>query len=227
MFTELNMAQSGDKTARDVFFEKNMGLVKSIARRFTGRGTDFEDLCQIGSIGLIKAIDRFNIESGNSFSTYAVPVITGEIKRFLRDDGMIKVSRSVKELGIKANIIKQKLEREGEDVSVSELAGFLGVSVSELVPALDYPWEVYSLNVPDEEGREKINKLVSCNTDCETRVFVNELIDLLPEKDKKLVFLRYFCGKTQSETAKELGISQVQVSRREKNALKLLRESVK
>ena len=225
MYSLLKKAQTGDKKSRDIFFENNFGLVKSIAKRFIGRGTDFEDLCQIGAIGLLKAVMRFDVDSGYSFSTYAVPLIMGEIKRFLRDDGMIKVSRSIKELGAKASAAREKLSKNGEDVSVSDIAQMLGVTVSQLMPALDAMREVESLNISDEDGREKIDSIVQPIQDTDNRIFVSDLIDNLPERDRKLVIMRYFNGKTQSETASILGISQVQVSRCEKNILKRLRES--
>ena len=225
MYTLIRQAQKGDKVARDAFFEKNLGLVKSIAKRFTGRGTDFEDLCQIGSIGLLKAVQRFDTESGYSFSTYAVPLITGEIKRFLRDDGMIKVSRSLKELGAKAYAVREKLEKDGGEISISHLATALGVTVSQLVPALDAVREVASLNESDEDGREKIDCVVQPCSDADNKIFIEDLLNSLSERDRKLVKLRYFNGKTQTETARELGISQVQVSRSEKGILKKLRET--
>ena len=224
MYSLLKKARSGDKASRDEFFEKNLGLVKSIAVRFTGRGTDYEDLCQIGSIGLLKAIERFDTGSGFSFSTYAVPLIMGEIKRFLRDDGMIKLSRSLKELGSKAYAVREKLEKSGAEASVSEIARCLGVEMSELLPALDAVREVVSLNTSDEDGREKIDCLVQPISDLDKKIFIKELLDELSERDRSLVIMRYFNGKTQTEAAKILGISQVQVSRCEKGILKKLRE---
>ena len=224
MYSLLKKAQQGDAQSRDIFFENNLGLVKSIAKRFTGRGTDFEDLCQIGSIGLLKAIEKFDTESGFSFSTYAVPLIMGEIKRFLRDDGMIKVSRSLKELGAKAYSVRERLEKNGDEASVSEIAQALGVSVSELIPALDAVREVVSLNAGDDDGREKIDCIVQPMFDLDRKIFIKDMLDNLSERDKNLVVMRYFGGKTQTETARILGISQVQVSRCEKSILKKLRE---
>ena len=224
MYSLLKKAQQGDIASRDEFFESNLGLVKSIAKRFTGRGTDFEDLCQIGSMGLLKAIGKFDIASGFSFSTYAVPLIMGEIKRFLRDDGMIKVSRSIKELGAKAYRVREKLEKDGDEVSVSQIANVLGVAVSELVVALDAVREVVSLNASDD-GREKIDCIVQPMYDVDRKIFIKDILDELPKRDKLLVEMRYFKGKTQAETAQVLGISQVQVSRCEKGILKRLREA--
>ncbi len=224
MYSLIRLAQNGDKTARDMAVEQNLGLVKSIARRFLGRGTDYEDLCQIGSIGLLKAVDRFDVASGYSFSTYAVPLITGEIKRFLRDDGMIKVSRSLKELGAKAYAVRERLERDGHEATISEIAKELGVKASELAPALDAVRDVVSLNTSDDEGRERMEFVVQPYSDTDSRIFIGDILNTLEERDRKLVIMRYFAGKTQIETAGLLGISQVQVSRCEKKILQKLRE---
>ncbi len=226
MHTLITQAQMGDKTARDKFIEENFGLVKSIAWRFRGRGTDFEDLCQIGAIGLIKAVQRFDVNAGFCFSTYAVHLITGEIKRHLRDDGMIKVSRSLKELGIKAYAMYEKLEKEGRSVTVAQLAEEMNVDTAELSSALDAVKEVKSLNDKNDDGRELIDVIAQPYAEAETRILIENMLDTLSERDKKLVILRYFKGKTQSETAKLLDISQVQVSRCEKKILKKLRAEI-
>ena len=221
----IEKAHQGDKEARDRLVTENMGLVWSIVRRFMGRGYEPDDLFQIGTIGLMKAIDKFDLAFDVKFSTYAVPMITGEIKRFLRDDGMIKVSRPLKEMAAKAKFLREQLtSKYGEEPTVSELADKMGIDTETLVEALDSSREVESIfkTVYRSDGSPVylIDRLCEGNTDdiADTITLRQILVDLDP-KERKLIFLRYFKDKTQSETAKEIGISQVQVSRMEKKII--------
>lgn len=220
----LTQAQAGDKGAREVLVEKNLGLVHHIVKRFLGRGYDAEDLFQIGSIGLMKAIDKFDLSYDVKFSTYAVPMIAGEIKRFLRDDGMVKVSRTLKENGFK---IKQAAEqvskRLGREATISEISEITGISAEDIVTAMEADVEVESIykSVYQSDGNEiyMVDRLPSGRDENEkvlNRMLLEQLLSGLTEEEKKLIGLRYFEDKTQVEVAKQLGISQVQVSRLEK-----------
>ena len=220
----IQKSHEGDEEARAQIVEENTGLVWCIVRRFTGRGTELEDLFQIGSIGLLKAVDHFDTSFEVKFSTYAVPMISGEIKRFLRDDGMIKVSRSLKELSYKGYQAQEVLGRKlGREPSVTELAEYLDVSPEELTMAMDACTDVESLHRPvyKKEGKED---------GAEERVLdhllLKELLTSLDKEERKLIYLRYFAEKTQTQVGKEMGISQVQVSRMEKKILKNLRERI-
>ena len=230
----IGRAHQGDKEARDTLVEKNIGLVHSIVRRFLNRGVEAEDLFQIGSIGLLKAIDKFDTSYDVKFSTYAVPMITGEIKRFLRDDGMVKVSRSLKEMAAKAYALREQLLLEkGREPQIEELAKELGVSREELVLAMDSQGQVESLQktiyqsdgneislgerLPQEENQQE--KVVN-------RMFLEQALNMLDKKERELIYLRFFQDRTQSSIAGELGMSQVQVSRMEKKILKRLREKL-
>lgn len=230
----IQMAHEGDKTARDRLVEENMGLIWSIVRRFCGRGHDPEDLFQIGSIGLLKAIDKFDLTYQVRFSTYAVPMITGEIKRFLRDDGIIKVSRSVKELGAKAGAARENLSGVlGREPTIEEIAASLQVSREEVAASLEAGAEVESLyrtvNRGDgqdlclmdrlEEKENEEEKLVN-------RMVLRELLMELDPKEREIIVRRYFCNQTQSVIAADLEISQVQVSRLEKKILRQMREKL-
>lgn len=227
----LKQAHAGDKSARDQLISDNLGLVWSIVRRFTGRGYDLEDLFQIGCIGLMKAIDKFDLTMEVKLSTYAVPLITGEIKRFLRDDGIIKVSRSVKENGWK---IKQAAERLsaalGREATIEELAKEVGLAAEEIVVAMEASMDVESIYKPVYQGDGKeidlVDKLPEKHNEterCLNKIVTKQLLDSLEETERRLMILRYFDEKTQSEIAATLGISQVQVSRLEKKILLKLR----
>lgn len=229
--TLLQKAHAGDKAARDTLVEENMGLIWSIVRRFANRGVEAEDLFQIGSIGLMKAIDKFDTSYEVQFSTYAVPMITGEIKRFLRDDGMVKVSRPLKELSFKAYAVRERLEREnGCEPSLADIARELDVQMEELIMAMESGAEVESLQktIYQGEGNEisLMDHLESGENQAEealNRVMLQELLDKLGSKERRLIYMRYFEDKTQTEIAGELGISQVQVSRLEKKILKSMK----
>lgn len=230
----IELWKKGDKAARDKLVEENMRLVYSIARRYLGRGYEMDDLSQIGSIGLIKAIDKFDTSFNVQFSTYAVPVIAGEIKRFLRDDGLIKISRSLKENLLKIKKASEKIGHSRErEATIEELSSATGLSKEEVIMSLEADIEVESINklvyssadtnmtvgdrIPDkkDEMEKKINSL-----------FLKQILEELDDKSRQLIQLRYFHDKTQIEVAKILGISQVQVSRLEKKILLKLRENI-
>ena len=226
-------AQNKSEEALTKIIEENQGLIWSIVKRFSGRGHQLEDLYQLGCIGLIKAINRFDTSYNVRISTYAVPYILGEIKRFIRDDGPIKISRSIKELATKINEIqRQNIIKTGEQIQIQELAKILKVSKEEIVVALDAIRSPESIDeeLYDEEGGEtKISK-ISTNKD-ETgnivnRLCVQELIEELGGREKEIIILRYYKGKTQSEVAQRLGITQVQVSRIEKKILLEMRNKI-
>ncbi len=231
-FSLIQRAHQGDKEARDTLIEENMGLVYSVARRFMGRGVDQEDLFQIGSIGLIKAVDKFDPSFQVRFSTYAVPMITGEIKRFLRDDGMLKVSRSLKEIACKAYQAREELERKlGREPTLTEIARVLEADREELILALESGAEVESLQQTIFQGdgssiqlEDKLEAEGNGQEQLLNRVLLEEILGILPGQERTLLYQRFFQEKTQAEIARELGISQVQVSRMEKRILKQLRQ---
>ena len=220
----LERARAGDAQAEEVLLRENMGLVKSVAARFLGRGAEFEDLCQLGSIGMLKAIRNFDTSYGTAFSTYAVPLIIGEIKRFLRDDGMIKVSRELRQKG--AFLLRRKEEftsEHGREPTVTELAAFCGCSVEETVEGLDAGNAVLSFSEPVGEraledliGTDNIDEL------CE-RESLRQAILNLPAEEKQLVLLRFYRGYSQQKAGEVLGMTQVKVSRTEKKVLEKLR----
>ena len=228
----IKRSKDGDKEARDRVVTENVGLVWSIVRRFANRGHEMEDLFQIGSIGLIKAIDKFDSSYDVKFSTYAVPMITGEIKRFLRDDGMIKVSRSLKETATKIRIIRERfLNTIGREPTIDEIEEELGIEKDEIVMALETGAEVESLYKTIYQGDGSpiylIDKLAESKDESENivdKLALREIIASLDEKEQEIIRLRYFKDRTQTDIAKELGISQVQVSRMEKRILKIMRE---
>jgi len=228
----IKRSRAGDKQARDQIVTENIGLVWSIVRRFAGRGHEMEDLFQIGSIGLIKAIDKFDISYDVKFSTYAVPMITGEIKRFLRDDGMLKVSRSLKEIAAKIKGVREKYANlHGREPTVDELADELGEEKEDILMALETGAEVESLYKTIHQGDGSpiylIDKLTETKDESENivdKLALREIIASLDEREQEIIKLRYFKDRTQTDIAKELGISQVQVSRMEKRILKIMRE---
>ncbi len=230
----IRRAHQGDKEARDALVTENMGLIWSIVRRFSGRGYEPEDLFQIGSIGLIKAIDHFDLGKEVKLSTYAVPMITGEIRRFLRDDGMIKVSRPLKELSIKAKTAREKLQYAlGREPTIEEVAGEIGASREEVAASIEAGAEVESIYRPinrEDEGNGCLMEQIPVE-DLEgerllDRMVLAELIRSLNETERRIIIGRYFENKTQTAIAKELAISQVQVSRLEKKILLQLRQKL-
>lgn len=228
----IRRSQDGDKEAREILIQENMGLVHHVVRRFLGRGVEAEDLVQIGSIGLLKAIERFDLSYEVRFSTYAVPMIAGEIKRFLRDDSMIKVSRALKELAVKAARLREELRMErGEEPGMEELAEMLGVDPEELAQAYDSCSEVESLHKiiyqGDGEGvslMERVEEKKDEQEELLTGMLVRQLLDTLEPKERRLIILRFFCDRTQAQVARELGMTQVQVSRLEKKILSTLKK---
>ena len=236
-------AHEGDKEARDRLVMENMGLVYSVSRRFIGRGCELEDINQIGTIGLIKAIDKFDDSFDVHFSTYAVPMIAGEIKRFLRDDGMLKVSRSIKENGYRIKRASDELvSKNGREATVEELAAATELSVEDVVMALDAGTDVESIyrTVYQGDGSEiyLVDKITSADNVSSSEgslpqqekmldmIMLRQLLEELDETERKLISLRYFKEMTQSAVANELGISQVQVSRLEKKILQKLRKNI-
>lgn len=216
-----------DKAAFDSTVENNMGLVYKVAKMFaSSRGYEFEDLVQIGAIGLIKSVKRFDESFGVCFSTYAVPMISGEIRRFLRDDGIIKISRSVKENAAKgrqtAEIIKK---RTGVEPSVSEISAECGIPPEELLYAFEACSGCISM---DEEPEEGVGKQYGISYEEETidRLTVSEAMSNLSPRERQVVILRYMQGKTQAEIARLIGVSQVQISRIEKKAIEHMRHSI-
>ena len=229
----IRQVHEGDKAARDELVKENMGLVYTVAQRFLGRGCDRDDLVQIGSIGLIKAIDRFDCSFDVRFSTYAVPLIAGEIRRFLRDDGMIRVSRALKESASKAYSAREQLEKKnGREPTMEELAKEVGSSAEELVMAMEAVSDVESLSqtiysrdgspvllgdrLPDEQ--DQTEALLN-------RILLRQLLGLLDSEEQHIIHLRYFEDCTQMQVAAALGMTQVQVSRAEKRILRKLREA--
>ena len=227
----IGRAHQGDKEARDTLFEENTGLIYSVARRFLGRGVEMEDLFQIGSIGLLKAVDKFDPAFEVKFSTYAIPMILGELKRFLRDDGMIKVSRSIKENQHRVYLAREKIEKElGREPSLKEIAEMLEMPPEEVAMTMDSAAEVESLyrTVYQSEGTDislidKIPEKENAEEHLLNRIFLEEILGKLESSDRKLLYMRYFQDQTQTQIAEQLGVSQVQVSRMEKRILKKLR----
>ena len=213
---------------RSRMIEENIGLVHSCANKFRGRGVEYDDLFQAGCVGLVKAADGFDEGRGFSFSTYAVPVILGEIKRIFRDGGTVKVSRSMKEKIRFALKEKEKLtEQLGYEPTVSQLAGKLGMSVTETAELLTAPMPALSLTGDDENAGREFDIPVDAPEERMTEIIsLHQTLDLLEEEERQIINLRYFRGLTQSKTAEELGISQVQVSRKEKKILLKMRKKL-
>ena len=228
----ITKSQQGDKKARDTVFEENTGLIYSVAKRFVGRGVEMEDLIQIGSIGLLKAVDHFNASFEVKFSTYAVPMIAGEIKRYLRDDGILKVSRSLKENCVRIYSAREKLEKElGREPVMEEIAQSAQLSVDEVVMSLESGAEVESLHKIIYQGDGNDISLMDSLQEKENgqdaalnRIFLDEILKKLDARERQLIYMRYFKDMTQTEIAVEMGISQVQVSRMEKRILKQLKD---
>lgn len=230
-FDLIHASQAGEKWAKEQLINLHSGLIWNVVRRFAGRGIEIEDLYQIGAIGLIRAIDKFDFSYDVKFSTYAVPLISGEIKRFLRDDGMIKVSRSLKETQWK---IKRAIEvfchENGREPTTKELAEILQMDGEEIVMAMEAVVEIESMDqsIYSQDGKEiTLKERVAAEKNEEeelmNRLFLEQLLENLDKREKTLIELRYFENKTQTQVAEILGISQVQVSRLEKKILRTLR----
>lgn len=218
-----------EKSVRDIKIEENLGLVHSCARRFTGRGVDYEDLVQAGCIGLIKAVDNFDEERGFSFSTYAVPVILGEIKRIFRDDGTVKVSRIIKDRGRKISYIKEEFSRiNGHEPTVGDISSILGISEEETAQAINASLPVFSLT-PAEDGDSRGEFDVpteSYDAEIADKIALRQIMEQLEDRDKKLIEYRYFKGLNQTKTAELLNMNQVWVSRREKAILLIMKKKL-
>lgn len=230
----IGRSHQGDKEARDTLFKENTGLIYSVAKRFLGRGVEMEDLFQIGSIGLLKAVDHFDPSYEVRFSTYAVPMIVGEIKRFLRDDGILKVSRSLKENCGRIYQAKEKLEKElGREPGLDEIAAEVELSLEEVILALESTAEVESLHKTIYQGdgndislMDRLSEKENGQEQALDRIFLDEMLQSLDARERQLIGMRYFQNRTQTEIAAELGVSQVQVSRMEKRILKKLKEKI-
>lgn len=227
----IGLAKVGDESAKTELIKHNTPLIKSIVNRYKNKSVEYEDLLQLGAIGLLKAIQNFDMSFNVRFSTYAVPMIAGEIKRFMRDDGSIKVSRALKTLNIQITEYVEKCKMNAEsEPTVEEIAKKFNVEPQEIILAMDsskYPLSIYE-NVDDEPGTEILNRIASKETteDMVDRIVLRDVIRSLPDRERKIIILRYFRDKTQSELAGEFGISQVQISRIESKVLKILRNSL-
>ncbi|WP_284140311.1 MULTISPECIES: RNA polymerase sporulation sigma factor SigF [unclassified Virgibacillus] len=224
-------SQHGDKAARDILVERNVRLVWSVVQRFLNRGYDPEDLFQIGSIGLIKSIDKFDLSYDVRFSTYAVPMIIGEIQRFLRDDGSVKVSRSLKEIGNKVRRKKDELTKKlGRSPTVSEIANALDITAEEVVHAQEASKAPHSIHETvfenDGDPITLLDQIAEDESSWFDKLSLQEAIRGLDERERLIVYLRYYKDQTQSEVAERLGISQVQVSRLEKKILHDMKEKM-
>ena len=228
--TLINRAHQGDKLARDKILIENTGLIWSIVRRFLNRGHEGEDLFQIGCIGMLKAIDRFDTEFDVAFSTYAVPMIAGEIRRFIRDDGIVKISRKIKENQMK--IIHQReiyINEKKQEPTIEELEKVCDLTKEEIVMAMDASRNVEAIDkeMYSKDSAYTLMDLAEDDTNIEetvmNKIMVQQLMDMLESKERKIINLRYFKNKTQSQVAKEMGMTQVQVSRLEKKILNSMR----
>lgn len=223
---DIQRAQDGDRHSEQEAVENNLALVHSICKRFAHRGVEYEDLFQLGSLGLLKAIRRFDTSFGVCFSTYAVPLIIGEIKRYLRDDGLVKCSRSAKSLALQAHHLCQK----NENMTVDELAAALNVTSEEVAIALSSTSSVLSLDASANDEGATILQFFgteSFENDAQNRLLVEQMMNMLQPKEQLLIKMRFYQNKTQTEVAKRLNLSQVQVSRMERKILQSLRERVK
>lgn len=226
----IKLAQENDEEAMEYLVKNNSGLVWNIVKRFSGRGYELEDLYQIGSIGLIKAIKRFDIDLEVQLSTYAVPYIMGEIKRFIRDDGIIKVSRQTKELAVKIKQVQNEyMTKYSEEISVAQISKILKVPKEEIAAAIESCNSVnsiYSVEGADSDDRMIIEKIADNKNEYNNlvdKITLSEIINKLDEKEKKVILLRFYKEQTQSQVGKILGITQVQVSRIEKRVLEKMK----
>lgn len=229
-YAKIADAQSGDEAAKSLLVEENMGLVLSIAKRFYNRGYDKDDINQLGLIGLLRAIEKFDLGQDVRFSTYAVPQIMGEIKRFLRDDGPIKVSRSIKQVAAQiAYFVEKEQITNGTTPGVNDISKALGISVEEIVAAQEATQTPESIFSERDNGNMRLETILSDNA-CEecfiTKIDIRAAISSLPQRERIIIAMRYFLDKPQKDIAKKLGISQVQVSRLEKKILEKLKKSL-
>lgn len=227
----MKKVKSGDEFARDAFVVANLRLVLSIVQRFGGKGEKADDMFQVGCVGLMKAIDNFDDTLGIRFSTYAVPMIIGEIRRFLRDNNSIRVSRSLRDVAYKVLRTKETLSKDSfKEPSLDDISEYLGIPVNTITFALDAISETVSLSEPIcSEGdtielEDQLKDLKDCDDSLYERIAIKEAIKDLSPREREILLLRYYIGKTQIEVSEEVGISQAQVSRLEKNALKTMKE---
>ena len=233
-FELIRQSQAGEMQAKEQLMIIHSGLIWNVVRRFIGRGVELEDLYQIGAIGLIRAIDKFDFSYDVKFSTYAVPLISGEIKRFLRDDGMIKISRNLKENQWKIKRAMEQFAHEhGREPTVEELSRVLKLEPEEIVLSMEAAVEIESMDQKVFRGdgkeislKERIPDVKNEEEELIDKLFLEQLMEGLDKRDKELIVLRYFENKTQTQVAKSLGISQVQVSRLEKRILRRMKELV-
>lgn len=220
----IKKAQSGDAAALEALVTGNMGLVKSIAVRFKDRGVEFEDLCQIGTIGMIKAIRNFDQTLGTMFSTYAVPLIMGEIRKYLRDDGLIKISRELKRKGVLVLKAKENfISEHGREPSVNELAAVCKMSVDEVVESLEASLSIMSFSEPvGEVMLEDMLGVDNINLICEN-IALRQAVASLPEPEKQLIYYRFYKGYSQSRVGEIFGVTQVKISRMEKKIMEKLK----
>ena len=225
----IRLAKIGNESAKETLFNQNSPLIKSIIRKFVGKGIEYDDLYQIACIGFLKAINNFDYSFGVKFSTYSVPMIIGEIKRYMRDNGAIKVSRTLKILANKINRFIDKYQTEtGNSPQIEYIAEQFNVTPDDVVVAIDstkMPLSIYDKFEDDEEGQTLLEKIAVDDSEEKMidKIQLNKAILDLNERDKKIVVLRYFCDKTQTEIAEELGVSQVQVSRLENKIIQKIR----
>lgn len=230
----LKFAKEGDQDAKEQLVTNNLGLVWAVARRFIGRGHDLEDLYQIGCIGLMKCIDKFDLSYDVKFSTYAVPMISGEIKRFLRDDGIVKVSRTLKETAYKVKKLREEIVNQtGIEPKLEEISQLLEIDVEEIVASLEANVEVESIHktIYENDGNSiyLIDKLAVEDDEKDSvinNLLIEDLMKSLNELEQQIIRLRYFENKTQTEIAKVIGVSQVQISRMEKKILIKMRQQL-
>lgn len=210
----------------DKFIEENLGLVHALANRFRGRGIEYEELYSAGCVGLVKAAKGFDEGRGLKFSTYAVPVILGEIKRLFRDGGTVKVSRGLKELSLKVSRRREEMLKAGRDPTISELAEYFSVSFEQIAEAISAAQPALSLTAAEEDGSEYDLPIEPPQAKATDKIALEQCLSQLGAQDRQLIFLRYWRGLTQSEVGRELGMTQVQVSRREKRLLEELRREL-
>ena len=224
----ISRAQNGDSDAKEQLIQSNNVLIWSVARRFVGRGTELDDLYQLGCVGFLKALDGFDLNFGTQFSTYAVPKIAGEIRRFLRDDGVVKVSRTLKERALSIRVARNELLASlGREPTVNELSEETGLSIEDIGAAETATAAVESIQKESGDGGFALENILSTTESEETvleKIALRHGIEKLPERENSVIKLRYYHGLTQSQVSRLLNVSQVQVSRIEKKAISLLKE---
>lgn len=225
-------AQNGDESAKEKLVSENSPLIKSVIRWFRDKSIENDDLYQLGCLGFLKAINNFDCNFNVKFSTYVVPMVVGEIKRFMRDDGAVKVSRAMKGLNLKINkFCEEFMQKNSRSATITEIADFFKISEQEVVLAMDSAKMPVSLYTPFDDGEEDGLTIIDRfdgqqNEDFVDKFALKDIIDKLDERDKKIILMRYFYDKTQSEIAERLGVSQVQVSRLENKILENLRKKL-